>query len=111
MSDWMSNMTRSKRADELQIKPLDVTTSSTNATKGADPRVEEFLARLRTKAEAIDNLQRENHVTPKVPHRRPVAEQAANPDWYQPSAPQKTAPVASSVKRFASSPGRKAKTG
>jgi hypothetical protein len=111
MSDWMSNMTRSKRADELQIKPLDVTTPLTSEAKAADPRVEEFLARLRTKAEAIDNIQRENHVTLKEPRRRAIVEQAANPDWYSPTAPQKAAPNASPVKRFASSPGRKAKTG
>jgi hypothetical protein len=111
MSDWMSNMTRSKRADELQIKSLDETNPSTNETKSADPRVEEFLARLRTKAETIDNIQRENHVTLKEPRRRAIVEQAANPDWYQPPAPKQAAPAVSFVKRFVSSPGRKAKTG
>ena len=104
-------MTRSKRADELQIKSLDLTVPATGATKSADPRVEAFLARLHTKAEDLDNEQRENHVTVKVPHRRAIVEQAANPDWYQPTAPKKAAAPVSFVKRFVNSPGRKAKTG
>jgi hypothetical protein len=111
MSDWMSNMTRNKRADELQIKPLDAATPSTGGSKDVDPRVEAFLAKLRTKAEAIDSIQRENHVTVKEPRRRAIVEQAANPDWYQPPTPKKAAPAVSFVKRFVSSPGRKAKTG
>ncbi len=104
-------MTRSKRADELQIKSLDVTAPSNSETKSADPRVEAFLERLRTKAEALDTVQRENHVTAKEPRRRPIVEQAANPDWYQPTPLKKAAPAVSFVKRFVGGPGRKAKTG
>ena len=109
----MSNMTKSKRADELQIKSLDetVTTNNNDTTKSTDPRVEAFLERLRTKAEALDTVQRENHVTAKVPRRRPIVEQAANPDWYQPAPAKKAAPTVSFVKRFVGAPGRKAKTG
>ena len=109
----MFNMTRSKRADELQIKSLDVTApaSDQGAAKSPDPRVEAFLERLRTKAEALDTVQRENHVTAKEPRRRPIVEQAANPDWYQPAPAKKAVPAVSFVKRFVGSPGRKAKTG
>jgi hypothetical protein len=103
-------MATSKRAEELQIKSLDETVPSTGATKSDDPRVEAFLSRLRAKAESIDALQQENHVTPKVRSRRPVADQAANPDWYQPTESKKAVPAASSLKRTSSSTARKAKT-
>lgn len=107
----MLNMTTNKRADELQIRQLDVTAPSTGTTTSTDPRVEAFLARLRTKAEALDNTQRENHVSPKVRTRRPAADQAANPDWYQPVVSEKAVPAKTSIKRTANSSGRKAKTG
>ena len=105
-------MTKSQKANDLQIKPLDETaTVPTNPTQRPDPRVAAFLERLREKAEALDTAQRENHVTAKVPRRRPVAEQPANPDWYQPQ-PQKTAGSSVSfVKRFVNKPKAKAKTG
>ncbi len=104
-------MTTTKRANELQIKSLDANAPSTTNTKSTDPRVEAFLERLRTKAEALDTEQRENHVTAKEPRRRPIVEQAANPDWYQPAPIKKSAPAVSFVKRFVGAPGRKAKTG
>ena len=105
-------MTKNQKAHDLQIKPLDETaTVPTNPTQRPDPRVAAFLERLREKAEALDTAQRENHVTAKVPRRRPVAEQAANPDWYQPTPQKKAAPAVSFVKRFVGAPRRKANSG
>jgi len=105
-------MTKSQKANDLQIKPLDETaTVPTNPTQRPDPRVAAFLERLRAKAEALDTEQRENHVTAKVPRRRPVVEQAANPDWYQPQPQKKAGAAVSFVKRFVSTPKGKAKTG
>jgi len=105
-------MAQSQKATDLQIKPLDENaTVPTNPTKRPDPRVAEFLERLRTKAEALDTVQRENHVTAKEPRRRPIVEQAANPDWYQPTPAKKAAPPVSFVKRFVGAPRSKAKTG
>lgn len=106
-------MTSSNRADDLQIKSLDTSALPTGAVKSTDPRVEAFLERLRAKADALDKQQSENHVTVKEPRRRrPTAEQSATPDWYQAVAPEpkKKAPAAAPVKRFSSTPGRKAKT-
>jgi hypothetical protein len=105
-------MTKNQKANDLQIKPLDENTpSSASLTQRPDPRVAEFLERLRAKAEALDTVQRENHVTAKEPRRRPITEQAANPDWYQPQPQKKAAPSVSFVKRFVGKPKGKAKTG
>ena len=105
-------MTKNQKANDLQIKPLDENaTVPTNPTQRPDPRVAAFLERLRAKAEALDTQQRENHVTAKEPRRRPVVEQLANPDWYQPQPAKKAAPSVSFVKRFVSTPKSKAKTG
>ncbi len=105
-------MTKSQKADDLQIKPLDENaTVPTNPIQRPDPRVAAFLEKLRAKAEALDTEQRENHVTVKEPRRRPIVEQAANPDWYQPQPQKKTAPSVSFVKRFVGAPRSKAKTG
>ena len=105
-------MTHSQKADQLQIKPLDENTPApANPSARPDPRVAAFLERLRTKAEALDTVQRENHVTAKEPRRRPIVEQAANPDWYQPTPQKKSAPAVSFVKRFVGAPRGKAKTG
>jgi hypothetical protein len=105
-------MTHSQKANDLQIKPLDENaTVPTNPMQRPDPRVAEFLERLRKKAEALDTVQRENHVTAKEPRRRPIVEQAANPDWYQPQPAKKAAPSVSFVKRFVGAPKRKASTG
>lgn len=106
-------MTSSNKANDLQIKSLDATTLPTGAVKSTDPRVEAFLERLRAKAEALDKQQSEKHVTVKEPRRRrPTADQSATPDWYQAVAPEpkKKAPTSIPVKRFSSTPGRKAKT-
>ncbi len=107
-------MTLSQRANELQIKSLDAAAPSTGTTKSADPRVEAFLERLHAKAEALEKLQAEQHVTVKEPRRRrPTAEQSSTPDWYQAKAPEpkKKATTSAPVKRFSGTPGRKAKTG
>lgn len=106
-------MTNSQKADQLQIKPLDENTRpSTGNNQSADPRVAAFLERLRTKAQAIDVAKQEDHVTAKEPRRRPIVEQASNPDWYTPT-PQKAKATASVsfVKRFVAAPRNKAKTG
>ena len=105
-------MTKSQKAEDLQIKPLDENaTVPTNPMQRPDPRVAAFLEKLRTKAEALDTEQRENHVTAKEPRRRPITEQAANPDWYQPQPAKKAVPSVSFVKRFVGAPRSKAKTG
>jgi len=105
-------MTKNQKANDLQIKPLDETaTVPANPLQRPDPRVAAFLERLRAKAEALDTAQRENHVTAKEPRRRPVTDQSANPDWYQPQPQKKADPSVSFVKRFVSTPKGKAKTG
>lgn len=105
-------MTKSQKANDLQIKPLDENApASTNPAQRPDPRVAEFLERLRTKAEALDSEQRENHVTAKEPRRRPIVEQAAYPDWYQPPPKKQATTPVSFVKRFVGAPRSKAKTG
>ncbi|MBI1279589.1 MAG: hypothetical protein GC179_15790 [Anaerolineaceae bacterium] len=105
-------MTRSKRAKELQIRPLDSTSppSDNDTDKTPDPRVEAFLERLHKKAEALDAAQRKNHVTAKQPRRSPKVERAATPDWYQSVPVNKSAPPVSVGKRFVGKSGRKAKT-
>jgi len=111
VSDWIY-MTQNEKADKLQIKPFDKNMPlPASAAQQPDPRVTAFLERLREKAEAIDNEQREKHVPVKEPRRRPVADQSANPDWYQPVADKKTTQQATAVKRFVGVPKRKAKTG
>jgi len=101
-------MTKSQKADQLQINSLgENALPPTDSTKRPDPRVEAFLERLRTKAEALDTVQRENHVTAKEPRRRPIVEQAANPDWYQPTPAKKAVQPVAFVKRFVGAPRRK----
>ena len=105
-------MTKNQNVNKFEVKPLDENaTVPTNPTQRPDPRVAAFLERLREKAEALEAAQRENHVTAKVPRRRPVAEQAANPDWYQPQPEKKSGSSVSFVKRFVNKPKAKAKTG
>lgn len=109
LKDWM-HMTKSQNINTYQVKPLDDNAPATpNPTQRSDPRVAAFLDRLREKAEAIEAAQREKHVTAKVPRRRPTADQAANPDWYQPATEKTSTPSVSAVKRFATKPKGKAK--
>ena len=111
LKDWMY-MTKTQNVNRFEVQPLDETaTVPTNPTQRPDPRVAAFLERLRQKAEAIEAAQRENHVTAKVPRRRPTAEQAANPDWYQPSTQKASTPSVAAVKRFVTKPKGKAKAG
>ncbi|MCA0454509.1 MAG: hypothetical protein LCI00_11085 [Chloroflexi bacterium] len=104
-------MTNSQQADKLQIKPLDKNAApSVPSSDLPDPRVTAFLDRLRQKAVEIEDTVRDNHVTVKAPRQRPVVEQPAHPDWYQPQSAKKAAESASPTKRFSrasSSSGRK----
>jgi hypothetical protein len=107
-------MSTNQQSIRLQIKSFDASdpAAPVAASSAPDPRVDQFLAFLRTRVAALDVDQREKwEATPLKTPRRKAAPPPTTPDWYETgpiSPPKAKAPL---IKRFAtphSYPGRRA---